>query len=432
MSIPQYLISEFVTQTGAVEVSMDLGLTPPFITRDDFDIYDMGNIDYDYDVTSYGSVVNNLGAMYNRTKIICALYSKGNLNILDILEDILASGANVVPVKITVNTHKGQTYEFVYEIRSNGLKYDENSLRLSIELDPPLLPTLTIGGVFTAVTDKYLVGETFGASVSGIMVGSFISYFVKQLNTTSGIGIIYEPAPTTTGYSSLTYQVPFIFPPDGIQLWMIGGGSGLAVEDVSRYAVLGGDIYGTGFSNNFYVHRARTDRVAQVEYDEIEALQYSFTPSPYKTIVLTMDGEASTNIVDTTVTSSGNRFAEKAISGLYSLPSYIRKAKSTTGILFSDTDYSGYTSSDIESVIVGSGIDAHKKALNAQTAPLFRTEVTIFGFDKVKPWEVVQFIGDVPDRYKYTTGTNPRYFRPTSLSYDLMGDKVKLKMYSIS
>lgn len=430
MPNPDLLISEFVSKAGNVRVTIDL--SNPTEPNDFFNIFDFGTIDYDFDVTSYGDVVNNIGAMYSRTKLTCSVYTKANRNLLDLLYPYLFSGTYILPVTVNVDTFTGDSYEFVYEIRPNGLKYDENSLKLTIDLDPPLKPTETVSGVFASITNKFLVGTSLGTAVSGVMVGSFIDKMVGNLNT--NLTTIYEPASTTSGYSDLTYAKPiFGVPPVGIQLWSTGASaSGLAIEELSRFAVLGGDIYGTGFGSNFYVNRANLNRVVQVDYDELEALQYSFTPSPYQTITLTMDGTSPSNVLDTSVTSSGNRFAEKSISGLYTLPNYINKAKWTALGTFADTDYTGYLSRDIEPIITGSGVDAHKRALNAQAIPLVRVEFVVFGMHKIKPYEAIEFIGDVPDRYKYTTGTNPRYFRPTSLSYDLFDDKVKVKAYSIS
>ena len=428
MALPNNLVSTFTTKVGIATVQ--IRLFNPLEPDDQFDIYDIGDIEYDFDVTSYGDVINNLGANYSRSRFVCGLYSKANRDIFDIMYNQLFLGISTVPVTLTINTYDGQTYVFSYEIRPNGLKYDENSLKLTIDLDPPLLSTDTVTSVSTSVTPKTLVGTTLGTSVSGIMVGQFIKTVVDNFNTS--LPTIYEPAETTPTFAGLTYAIPvFGFTPTGINLYMNPTtASGLAIDEVARFAVLGGDLYGTGFGYNFYVNRNRTNMVAQVNYDEVESLQFSFSPSPYRSIALTMDGTPPSNVLDTTATALGNQFAEKTISGFYSLPSYVVKAN--FGGAFADTDYSGYLSRDIETVITASGINAHKNALNAQPSPLIRVEVSVFGFDKVKPYEVVQFTGEVPDKYKFTTGANPRYFRPTTISYNLMDDKVKLKMYSIN
>lgn len=434
------LTSKFVTKSGIVTVTLT---TSVYTGTDTFEIYDIGSIDYDFDVTSYGSVVNNLGAIYSRSKLVLSYYTNGNLDFFDLLyKEVTTSGlptATAIPVNINIEAHNGSEYEFVYEIRSTGLKYDENKLRIDVELDP-VIPSETVADVFTSIPNTAQIRDPndFDATV-GVLTGRFIEQVVSNLNP--NLGYIHEPAPASATYGGSTYPKSGIGSNDvygdGIQTYILGDvqPSTPALADVAIFAVLGGDFYGTGFDNNFYIYRLNTNRVVQVGYGDIESLQYSFSTTAYKSISLTFQGTAGvnpTNFVTTTSGLQGNSFAEKSISGLYKLPSYMAKAKYVTGDTFADDEYTGYLSSDIETVIVGSGIRAHQKAMNASPTPLIRLEATIFGFDTIKPYEAIQFVGEVPDRYKFTTGTTPRYYRPTSLSYDLINDKVKIKMYGIS
>lgn len=430
------LTSKFVTKSGIVTVTL---ATSVYTGTDTFEIYDIGTIDYDFDVTSYGSVVENLGAMYSRSKLVVSYYTKGNLNVFDLLYDeITIAGLpsnSVIPVTLAIEAHNGSSYEFKYEIRSTGLKYDENSLKVNLELDPQTI-TSTVKSIYD---DRVAILNTpigVGAGDNpAIMAGSFIQDTVSGMNT--NLPTIYEPATTTSGYSGIVYALPIgINPPEGKQLYVRDEASNVttpAIADVARYAVLAGDIYGTGFDSNFYVHRLLTNRVVQVDYDQIESLQYSFTNSPYRNIILDLNGTLGTNVVAFSQTLQGNAFADKSISGVYVLPSYVYKAFfDTIFVDYSETDYTGVGTADIETIIVGSGILSHQKALNAAATPLIKLQATIFGFDTIKPYEVLEFTGDVPSRYKFTTGSTIRYYRPTSLSYDLMNDKVKIKMYGIS
>jgi hypothetical protein len=434
------LTSSFITKTGEVTVTLE---TTVFTGSDTFEIIELGEIEYDIDVTSYGDVVNNLGAMYNRTKIVVGLYTGDNRNIFDLLYDeflvagSLSSQKVNVNLVVTRNSVLNLVYRFRYEIRSNGLKYTENTNKLTIELDPFIDTSLTVSGVFFGVGQRNAIRTDFGLTLTGIMTGSFIRYTISGLNT--NLPTIHEPAYTDASLAGLTYAIPIGgAPPSGINSYvlanasfsLLGGSSGLALEHVAKFAVLGGDFYGTGFDANFYVNRRRTDRARSISLDNIESLTYQFTPSAYKSITLSFDGNS--NLLDFSTTIPANQYAEKSVSGFYSVSGFFAKASYIPASGHAYTQYAGYTSTDIEFQIVASGILAHQKALNADITPFIRVEATLFGFDSVKPYEAVQFIGDVPDKYKFTTGTNPRYFRPTSMSYNLMDDKVKLKMYSIN
>jgi hypothetical protein len=424
--------SKFNTKAGDVTITFTM---PVFGGTDTFQTLDIGNLDYDFDVTAFGSVVNNLGAMYGRTRLTVGYYTDQNRNFFDVLYNELYVSqllSGKIPVNIKVVSYTGSTYEFNYEIRGNSLEHNENTTSIQLELDP-VIPSTTVSGVFANVSNKIWVGtglNTGGAS--GILAGSLINYVVSGFN--SNLPTLHEPAFADSTYASLTYAVPVVgFIPDGTQLYVRGAtASGLAINDVAQFAVLGGDIYGTGFDYNFYVNRMRTDRTVTVSYDDLQALKYSVTPSPYNAIVLTLDG-TSGFVVDTSKQEISNVRSEKLISGFYSLESYVFKARKVpVGGLFADIDYTGYLTSDLETVIVSSGILAHQKALNAQSTPLVRVEATVFGFDKIKPYNTIIFGDGVPDRYRYVSGTTARYYRPTHLSYNLKEDLIRVRMYGIS
>lgn len=209
MAIPNNLVSTFTTKTGVVTVT--IALSNPTEPDDRFDIYEIGSIEYDFDLTAYGDVINNVGAMYSRSRITCGLYARNGLNIFDTLFSYLFSGTISLPVSLVMNTHDGTAYEFQYEIRPTGLRYDENSLKLNIDLDPVVLQSVTVGDIYDDTASKFAVGPTLGTSTTAIMVGSFINTMVSKFN--AGISTIHEPAYTTSGYSYLTYALPFIFPP---------------------------------------------------------------------------------------------------------------------------------------------------------------------------------------------------------------------------
>jgi hypothetical protein len=69
----------------------------------------------------------------------------------------------------------------------------------------------------------------------------------------------------------------------------------------------------------------------------------------------------------------------------------------------------------------------YAQATGAWTAntSVYKIDATILGADKVRPYECIKFDNTVPLRYQ------GKHFRPTSLSYDLKADKVKVTAYQI-
>jgi hypothetical protein len=63
--------------------------------------------------------------------------------------------------------------------------------------------------------------------------------------------------------------------------------------------------------------------------------------------------------------------------------------------------------------------------ITATNRSALRIEATILGTDKLRPYECIKFDNTVPLRYQ------GKHFRPTSLSYDLKADKVKVTAYQI-
>jgi hypothetical protein len=81
----------------------------------------------------------------------------------------------------------------------------------------------------------------------------------------------------------------------------------------------------------------------------------------------------------------------------------------------------------LEIIQLGDASTMYAQATGAWTsnASVYKIDATILGADKVRPYECIKFDNTVPLRYQ------GKHFRPTSLSYDLKADKVKVTAYQI-
>jgi hypothetical protein len=80
-----------------------------------------------------------------------------------------------------------------------------------------------------------------------------------------------------------------------------------------------------------------------------------------------------------------------------------------------------------EVLIASKAAQAYSQATGAfvTNTAQYKVDLDILGVDKIKPWEVIRFNETVPSRYW------GKHFRPTSLSYDLKADRVRVTAYEI-
>lgn len=427
------LTSTFSTQAGDVTVTVGVSATGTF------DVIEIGKIEYDFDLTNYGDAVNKVGVLYNRSQMTVYRYTTGGEDFYDILYNHLyVTVIQPIPVTVSVALHSGGTAEFKFTIQKRSISRKINEQTMKVDLDPLVNPAVTVQDVTNATIAAYGFEtiRTGGISSFGLLVGSFIQYVCSGLN--SNLPTIVESAyQNTAGLSSVSYPVITGIADlvDGDSYLFVADGTAdaeLAIDAVKNYAVLEGGIFGTGFDQNFYVHRMRTDRNVVFYDNDLESCESELIPTPYRSISLTMDQYSSdpfNNISPETQSASTNVLSEKSVSGIFPM---IGVGKGEWDSLNARMDTGAISLVDPEPVVVASGLLSHKTALNASSAPIFKAKMTVLGMDKFKPYQTITLSGETfPREFRFNPSSIRRYYRPTYISYDLYNDKVELKLYAI-
>lgn len=431
------LTSTFTTKTGDVTVTIDTTESGVF------DVTEMGKIEYDFDLTNQGDAVSKVGVLYNRSSLNVYRYTLGGGDMYDILYNELYSvrpASQPIPVTVSINLHSGESAVFKFNIKKRSLYRKINERSMKIDLDPLDDPTTTVADIFTfditAATKGFDTTNGLTADSFGLLVGNFIEYTISGLNPTlpSFVESAYQG---TAGLPSVTFpRIQTIAElVNGTEYLFVAEGTAsaeLATSAVRNYAVLEGGIFGTGFDSNFYVHRMRTDRNVVFFDTDLESCESEAIPTPYAGIALTMDGYSGdifNNITVTTQSQSTGVFAEKTVSGIFPMTG-CGKGDWDSGIFKMNTMF--VSTNDSESMVIASGILAHRTALNASPDPIFKIKMSIYGVDSFKPYETITLSGTTfPTHFRFSPSNARRYYRPTYISYDLHQDKIEVKLYAI-
>jgi hypothetical protein len=219
-----------------------------------------------------------------------------------------------------------------------------------------------------------------------------------------------------------------------------------ALKALKDLAGIEASFFGTGFSKNFYVNRLRRDVADDVQID-FDTQVVDISPRPFYLSLGTsivsqradyrrsgekqlgnypatsFDIRQVPNLQDTGSITRGNRNASKELK-IELAPAYpcLNKAQRN-----SDGSYSGDAligNNILESKLTANGLTAYFQALNS-TPDKILIEMTLLGAFTVLPWNTISFDINAPERYANKS------FRPTSISYDLKNDTVKVKAYQI-
>jgi hypothetical protein len=104
---------------------------------------------------------------------------------------------------------------------------------------------------------------------------------------------------------------------------------------------------------------------------------------------------------------------------------YLYKAEYETGVIGDAFFPNIVTIADYEASLANNGVSSYVAAFGADRRLV--VDVTVLGFDKIKPYQMVVFDTGA----EFPTPLNGKYFRPTSLEYDLYQNKVKAKLYYV-
>jgi hypothetical protein len=217
-------------------------------------------------------------------------------------------------------------------------------------------------------------------------------------------------------------------------------------DKVRVLAGMDGAVFGSAFGVNYYM--PRNNNTYNVELSNVEFEELSFVSSARAINAITLSFTNS-NAINSTInigngypfifgesfTFDGWRASDQQINIGYS--SYFPQFnyglwENTAPTYVNGLEYinpSGFFTFPglLEIIQLGDASTMYAQATGAWTsnASVYKIDATILGADKVRPYECIKFDNTVPLRYQ------GKHFRPTSLSYDLKADKVKVTAYQI-
>jgi hypothetical protein len=215
---------------------------------------------------------------------------------------------------------------------------------------------------------------------------------------------------------------------------------------VKVLAGLDAAIFGSAFGVNYYM--PRNNNTFNVELTNVEFEDLSFVSSP-RAINAVALAFTNSNAINSTI-NIGNGYpfvyaAGGAVDGWRSADQQINIAYSSyfphfnfgfwantaptaiNGVQFFNPPSLFMFPELVQVIQVFDTATGYALSTGAWTAnaSVYKIDATILGADKVRPYECIKFDNTVPLRYQ------GKHFRPTSLSYDLKADKVKVTAYQI-
>jgi hypothetical protein len=449
---------------GTVWIEIDAGAT----TNGNLQVLDMGTIDYEFDLIPSDQEIKSIGGMPGATTVVFddAISNRGSL--YEALNDALGDydGLQTLDVpKAKVDLYlqeRGEAtiYKFPFEFTVADISIDERSKKTTIGLSPRTI-NLTVD---QWVTDVLAVGTPARMSYSSQGTffinswpsGEFIYDVVKRLDSSNTANTIYVSgdlgaaaalpnavyiferttdiinSPTNifvSDYSTLMFT-------QNVQMDFAQANS--VFSKVQTFAGMEGAIFGSAFNYNYYINRLTNSINVNVSNYDLADLKFDAHNRDVNGVFISFSNtnriDDTTNIGDglpkiSNVTGgapgwlTGQRPMNTTFTGFY--PQLNRGVYDATDNFVNGDNDSLFVFND--QVLARFAADVYSKVTGAYVSnrSLYKVELDILGATKVKPWEVIRFNETVPSRYW------GKHFRPTSLSYDLKADRVRITAYEI-
>jgi hypothetical protein len=199
-----------------------------------------------------------------------------------------------------------------------------------------------------------------------------------------------------------------------------------------------GAIFGAAFNYNYYINRLTNTINVNVSNNDLSDLK--FQPHNRDVNGVSISFTNTNKIDDTTnigydlpkITNAtggapgwltGQRPMSTAFTGFYP---YLNRGVYDAGDNFVNGDNDSLAFFN-DQTLCRFAADVYSKVTGAYVSnrSLYKVDFEVLGATKIKPWEVIRFNETVPSRYW------GKHFRPTSLSYDLKADRVRVTAYEI-
>jgi hypothetical protein len=367
----------------------------------------------------------------------------------------------------------GRQHKFPFSVAFGDIGIDERSQTTSIKLQPRTT-NINVGVWGDERAPLYASNEVAYYYASQVrlsnienctLAGVAIYDIIMTLDSNTATSNIYETAKNigrvqATGYYGTTNAEFSAFPllaeaasygnGSPVTMFMFNGASYPALYDrntqmldvVKKYAAMEGAIFGSAFGVNFYMNRTINTHNVELTNADFEDFKFVSVPRAYNSVAYSMtrgnlilDGVGFENV---NVFFDAWRDAPQQqqfkfdnfdpwlligcleFDGGVNFPySYVNNtAAIQSNFAIANVYQDSLLASSFRAFAPPLGITATNRSA-------LRIEATILGTDKLRPYECIKFDNTVPLRYQ------GKHFRPTSLSYDLKADKVKVTAYQI-
>jgi hypothetical protein len=441
----------FTCESGTVTVSIDTGAGTHTAH-----LTSVGSIKYTFDITPDSVVIDRLMAVYSKMDCSWGLYAVDGQDLYDLLSAIVGKA----DVTVTVATWAGDSFVFPFSLEAKDVSLDERTQIIKTSFGVFMDDTVTVGDVWNDIASSFSGSifnfrqthgggtNTYNAVGARTWMESALKLVFGQ-STTKFASFYLDPAiyPVPRLDYVYDYVVPTLLADDGKLCYVCINVAGLttdgvfladdlpAITTLQTMAGHEGGVFGTGFSENFYSNRvAQTLSTVSIKYDDVLELGFernymAFREISNGTLQKFLQNGGTPHVPNlSTFTFPGlsalNINAEKSVDIKVNAGYPVMCA----GIIENSTGRVDGTSStnvrDMLQLGTLAGQFSYLKALPAEGA--LKITATLYGWGKVKPWELITFDSTCPTRYQSKT------FRINDVTYDFIKAQTKITAYEVT
>jgi hypothetical protein len=450
-------------------------------------LQDISTIDFEFDLVPTQQTDARVGGIPGTITVTLWDDMTNRGSFYDALENAIGTYEDVTDITyprancnfIWITRKDSTEYKFPFSLSFADIGIDERTRLSTAKLNPKTLNTTIFewgenraSSVLPNDIPYYFATYLMNIN-NGVMAGYAIYDTISQLNDT--FGTIYETAKNlatinvtgyygtqavnvgafpllneASNYGNGTIIPQFLF--NGVSTASyIDAANTTMVDMVKKFAAMEGAIFGSAFNYNFYINRLTNVNNVVITNTDVTDLSFVSTPRAYNSITYTSRTTPNTS-VGGIVFTDGESFPNSNVTFLA-----YRDAPQQQSFGFSNynpwlvygalqydagaTIFPPYAYVNNATPIVNNRniLNTYQDALFFRSYKAFaaalgvsstnksamRIELDVLDASKIKPWEVIRFNETVPSRYW------GKHFRPTSLSYDLKADRVRVTAYEI-
>jgi hypothetical protein len=475
----------FTSLAGTVWIEIDAGAN----VSGNVDLLDMGTLDFEFDLMPSDKEVTSLGGIPGGMTISIGDKTDKRVSAYDAIADSLGnynglSFIDIPKAKATlyIVNRSNQEYRVPFEFRLSDISIDEISQKTTIRLSQRTSNLNVKTWASGTATNNFPTPLPYRTNAKNFneswAVGDFIYDILSELDTGSGNSTLYRSGDISVFQNSnevafattadlnnyLNSYVNFasninclefpvfcnIINAEGVGITAFAfvqdddqefANANSVLSKVQTFAGMEGAIFGSAFNVNYYINRTINSVNINLSNADLSELKFSLQDRDINDVAVTytntniVDKETNTNIGNgflhfnnTTVIfngwAAGSRTLNIDISGYYP---QLNKGRYTNASNVINGDFVSIVDGLDEVLIASKAAQAYSQATGAfvTNTAQYKVDLDILGVNKIKPWEVIRFNETVPSRYW------GKHFRPTSLSYDLKADRVRVTAYEI-